>query len=151
MKALQGLSLPECGIRLTQATVDALSGMTDLNSLNLRNNPLGMSLDLSNLSELIALDLSNAELTEVPQGLFTHTHLRLADLSNNLITAMPIELMEANPALTANFNFNGNPLSPQSLQRVVAHYYETDNPLGIPEATGMPRPADLPPDVEMES
>ncbi len=151
MKALQALSLPECGIRLTQATVDALSGMTDLNSLNLRNNPLGMSLDLSNLSELIALDLSNAELTEVPQGLFTHTHLRLADLSNNLITAMPIELMEANPALTANFNFNGNPLSPQSLQRVVAHYYETGNPLGIPEATGMPRPADLPPDVEMES
>ncbi|TVT84090.1 dermonecrotic toxin domain-containing protein [Pseudomonas sp. H3(2019)] len=151
MRSLTALSLPECNITLTRQTLDALAGMENLDSLNLRDNLLGLTPDLSNMTRLHSLDLSNSGLTEAPKGLFNSASLIHADLSNNAITEMPIELMEADPDITANFDFRNNPLSPESLQRVAAYYYQTGNTLNITGVAGMPRPTDLAPDVELES
>lgn len=151
MRHLTALSLPECRITLTRPTLNALNGMETLDSLNLRGNPLGLTPDLSNMRELFSLDLSNTGISETPRGLFKNTGLMHANLSNNAITEIPIELMEANPDNTENFNFSGNPLSPRSLERVAAHFHDTGNTLGIAAVTGMPRPADIAPDVDMES
>jgi len=151
MRNLTSLSLPDCRITLTQTTLNALNGMEKLDSLNLRGNPLGLTPDLSNMRGLFTLDLSNTGIRETPIGLFDNPRLMHADLSNNMITEIPIELMEANPDNTENFNFRGNPLSARSLERLAAHFHDTGNTLGIGAVTGMPRPADIAPDVDMES
>ncbi|VVQ04386.1 hypothetical protein PS918_04500 [Pseudomonas fluorescens] len=151
MNSLTALSLPECRITLTRRTVDALADMENLDSLNLRNNPLGLTPDLRNLRHLSSLDLSNSGLREMPRGVLDSTSLTHADLSNNAITDMPIELLDANPDHTANYDLSGNPFSPRSLERIAAHYHETGNTLGINAVRGMPRPGNQPPDEEMES
>ncbi|WP_256669324.1 leucine-rich repeat domain-containing protein [Pseudomonas sp. C2B4] len=151
MRNLTALSLPECRITLTQRTLDALAGLENLDSLDLRDNPLDLTPDLRNLHELSSLNLSNTGLSEVPRGLLDSRSLTHADLSNNAITEMPSELTEATPDNTAGFNFSGNPFSAQSLERIAAHYHETGNTLGINAVRGMPRPGNLPPDVDMES
>lgn len=151
MKGLTALSLPECRITLTRQTVDALANMENLDSLNLRNNPLGLTPDLRNLRKLSSLNLSNTGIREIPRGLFDRDSLIQADLSNNAITDMPIELLDANPDHTANYDFSGNPFSAQSLERIAAHYHETGNTLGINAVRGMPRPDSPPPDEDVKS
>lgn len=151
MRDLTALSLTECHITLTRATLNALNGMENLDSLNLRRNPLGLTPDLSNMRELSALDLSNTGIFDTPRGLFRNAGLMYADLSNNMITEIPIELMEANPDITDNFNFGGNPLSTRSLERVAAHFHDTGNTLGIAAVMGMPRPIDIAPDIDIET
>ncbi|HWT68286.1 MAG TPA: DUF6543 domain-containing protein [Pseudomonas sp.] len=151
MPRLNALSLPECRITLTRQTADALAGMENLDSLNLRNNPLGLTPDLRNMRELSSLDLSSTGLSEIPKGLLDSRNLFHADLSDNAITHMPSELMETHPANTADFNFSGNPFTTQSLERIAAYFHETGNTLGIDEVAGMPRPGNLPPDLDMES
>jgi len=151
MKSLTALSLPECRITLTRKTANALAGMDNLDSLNLSGNPLGLTPDLRNLQGLSSLNLSNTGLRDVPRGVFTHSSLTHADLSNNAITDMPVELMEADADNTADFNFSGNPFTAQSLQRIAAYFHDTGNTLGIAAVEGMPRPDDIAPNVEMES
>ncbi|MGY2261416.1 dermonecrotic toxin domain-containing protein [Pseudomonas sp. SDO55104_S430] len=151
MKRLTALSLPECRVTLSRTTANALAGMDNLNSLNLRDNPLGRTPDLRNLRELSTLNLSNTGLREIPRGVLDSRALMYADLSDNAITEMPVELMETNPDNTADFDFSGNPFTPQSLQRIAAYFHDTGNTLGIEAVAGMPRPGDIAPDVDMES
>jgi Leucine-rich repeat (LRR) protein len=151
MAKLKTLNLSKCNVTLTPQTVEALASMDNLIILNLRKNPLELTPDISRLDSLLTLDLSKCELTEAPKGLFTSRSLRSASLHDNAITEIPIEILEAGPALTINFDFRNNPLSPESLQRVVTHYYKTGNTLNIPGIAGMPRPTGFLPDVEMES
>lgn len=151
MGQLREMSLSECHITLTTQTLHALGSMDNLLSLNLSNNPLGLTPDISRLDALLTLDLSNTAITQPPKGLFNSHGLRFAYLNDNAITEMPIELIEAEPVYTANFDFRNNPLSPQSLQRVAAYYYKTGNTLNIPGVAGMPRPPGFAPEVELES
>lgn len=151
MHSLTALSLPECRITLSRNSRDALAGMINLDSLNLSGNPLRRTPDLRNLQQLSTLNLSNTGLRDVPKGLFESPNLVQVDLSGNAVTEMPVELMQANPDLTANYNFRGNPFTAQSLQRIATYFHETGNTLGIDAVAGMPRPGNRPPDVERES
>lgn len=151
MHSLTALSLPDCRITLSRNSRDALAGMINLDSLNLSGNPLRRTPDLRNLQQLSTLNLSNTGLRDVPKGLFESPNLVQVDLSGNAVTEMPVELMQANPDLTANYNFRGNPFTAQSLQRIATYFHETGNTLGIDAVAGMPRPGNRPPDVERES
>jgi Leucine-rich repeat (LRR) protein len=138
MGRLSVLSLPECGITLTQETAGALAGMEHLDHLNLRENPLGPSPDLSHMTEISSLDLSHTGLTEIPKGVLSITTWTDVDLSHNAITEMPPELMEMDPGVGESFDFSNNPFNAQSRQRIAAYYRATENDLGIDEIADMP-------------
>ncbi|WP_050483070.1 dermonecrotic toxin domain-containing protein [Pseudomonas sp. Ant30-3] len=121
MRDLTSLSLVDCQITLTPLAIDAMAALDQLKVLDLRNNPLGQIPALSPLRELTTLNVSNAGLTEVPQGLFSHGRLRKADLSGNSIIELPEALLTANPTNTAELDFSGNPLSPPSQLNLVIY------------------------------
>lgn len=115
MEDLAELNLPECNVTLTPANVDALSVMNNLSRLELRNNSLGLTPDLSQMTALVWLDLGNTGLSRIPSGLFNRPHLVYADLSGNAFTDLPAELASIN---SADFIFSDNPLSGESLHHV---------------------------------
>ncbi|MGH8389530.1 MAG: dermonecrotic toxin domain-containing protein [Pseudomonas sp.] len=150
MGRLTVLSLPECAITLTPTTVDALAGMDRLDHLNLRNNPLGMSPDLSHMTEISSLNLSHTGISEIPRGLFSINTWTDVDLSHNVITEMPIELIEVEAGVGESFDFSENPLTDESLERIAVYYRATDNDLGIPAVANMPRPEGEASDTDIE-
>lgn len=150
MRQLTALSLPECHITLDRVSVDALAGLHDLDSLNLRGNPLGLAPDLSHMQDLTSLDLSHTGLTVMPKGLLANHGLLSAQLSYNAITQVPIELTQAAAHFTQGFDLRGNPLSAQSLERIAAHFRETGNTLGIDGLTQRPRADDPANGIDME-
>ncbi|MDX9667316.1 hypothetical protein QMK50_20315 [Pseudomonas sp. P5_152] len=150
MRRLTVLSLSECRITLTQETVDGLAGMNNLDHLNLRDNPLGLSPDLSQMTDISSLDLSHTGITEIPRGVLSINSWTDVDLSYNAITEMPVELMEVDPDVGESFDFSGNPFTEQSMQRIAAYYHATENDLGF-EQTDLPAPIDPAPDTDIET
>ncbi|MBD0682433.1 leucine-rich repeat domain-containing protein [Pseudomonas sp. PSB11] len=150
MARLTALSLPECRITLTQQTLDGLAGIEHLDHLNLRNNPLGPSPDLSNMRGISTLNLSHTGITELPAGLLNIDTLTDVDLSHNAITEMPAELMEVHPDRSDGFDFSGNPFSEESLQRIAAYFRKTGNDLNIDGIANRPAAPDEAPDIDME-
>ncbi|WP_191623202.1 leucine-rich repeat domain-containing protein [Pseudomonas fluorescens] len=148
MEQLTSLSLPHGNITLTHSTLNALAGMEQLDYLNLRNNPLGLTPDLSNMNGMSILNLSETGITHIPDGLWRIETWLNVDLSNNAITVMPPELLEVPPDVGENLDFSGNPFNEESL-RIIANYYrETDNDLGINEVADISDDEDNMPPIE---
>ncbi|MFJ2483738.1 dermonecrotic toxin domain-containing protein [Pseudomonas sp. NPDC087598] len=118
LEKLTLLNLPECNISLTEEAATALGALEDLQNLNLRNNPLGRAPDIDRMKQLSHLDLSNTGLTETWPALFERISLSHADLSDNAISELPVELLRGDHRLSADFNFSGNPLSELARQRL---------------------------------
>ncbi|NYH10428.1 dermonecrotic toxin domain-containing protein [Pseudomonas moraviensis] len=150
MNRLTALSLPDCEIRLTSESVAALAGMDRLEVLNLRDNPLELTPDISNLHSLTDLDLSDTGITEIPKGALENLHWNEIDLSGNAITDVPEEIMDVPASVGDRYDLRNNPLSPQSLARVRAYYQETGNNLNVNGIDGTPRPPQMRPDMEIE-
>ncbi|MBC3244749.1 leucine-rich repeat domain-containing protein [Pseudomonas lurida] len=139
---LSTLSLTESAVRLTPASVNALTGMNNLAYLDLSENPLGLTPDVSHLNALESLYLQDTAITETPQGLFTLRELRTLDLSDNRIEALPAALTELATELDHESDFSGNPWSAQSLDHLRQYYLQTGNDLAVEAArrdvTGTP-------------
>lgn len=150
MPKLTVLSLTECRITLTPRTLNALAGMENLDLLNLRDNPLGLAPDLSNMRAITTLDLSHTGISEIPRGFFDIESWTEVDLRFNQITEMPATLLDINPDVSDSFNFNGNPFSAQSLQRIATYYNQTNNDLGIEEIANLPLVGHQPTNEEIE-
>ncbi|MGE8150959.1 dermonecrotic toxin domain-containing protein [Pseudomonas vancouverensis] len=133
---LKLLSLQECRITLTESTLDHLAGMTHLEYLNLRGNPLGLTPDCSRMQALIHADLSNTGISEIPAGLLSNDNIDDLDLSNNAITEMPAAIMDVDPDRT--LNFRDNPFTQASLERITRFYRRTGNDLGLEGLDDMP-------------
>jgi hypothetical protein len=118
MRELVTLTLDNCDIRLSEASVEGLAHIEQLTLLDLSNNPLGLSPDLRFMRRLDSLYLSDTGLNEVPVGLFESESLAFADLRNNEIAHLPDELFEVPDVRQVNFNFRNNPLDEATLQRV---------------------------------
>lgn len=131
---LSTLSLTECTIGLTPTSVDALSGIKDLVYLDLSDNILGISPDVSHLTRLESLYLQDTEITRLPHGLFALPELRILDLSDNLIEALPADFLELTSPLDAASDLSGNPWSPQSLRYLRQYYLQTGNDLAVAQA-----------------
>lgn len=149
LNRLTALSLSDCGISLTPESVAALAGMDKLEVLNLSDNPLGLTPDLSNLQSLTELDLSHTGISEIPKGVLENLHWGEIDLSGNAITEVPETLMEVPPTIGDRYDLGGNPLSAQSLARIRAYYEETGNDLNVAGIDGTP-PPQVRPDMEIE-
>lgn len=150
MSQLTALSLPDCEISLTPESVAALAGMDKLEVLNLRDNPLGLTPDVSNLHGLTDLDLSDTGITDIPRGALENLHWNEIDLSGNAITDVPEEIMDVPAAVGDRYDLRDNPLSTESKARIRAYYHETGNNLNVAGIDDTPRPAEMRLDLEIE-
>ncbi|WP_218277846.1 DUF6543 domain-containing protein [Pseudomonas sp. HMWF021] len=131
MGELTSLTLTECAIQLTEPTATALSGMTTLDTLNLNRNPLGLTPDVSRMSDLSILSLAHTGITEIPRGLFQLPELYMADLSHNAIVNIPADVLELPPIIANGIDLAANPLSSDSLQRLTAYFAQTGRSFNV--------------------
>ncbi|WP_226475862.1 NEL-type E3 ubiquitin ligase domain-containing protein [Pseudomonas sp. MWU16-30323] len=89
MKELTYLDLSDNAIRLTESTATRLAGLTRLEVLNLKSNPLGQLPDFSGMTRLRTLNLRLTGIDQWPPGLLDLPALEVVDLSANRLTAVP--------------------------------------------------------------
>lgn len=131
MSQLRSLSLPDCYISLSPESTNALAGMEQLEYLDLGHNPLGQTLDLSQMPSLATVLLNDTGLTEIPHGLLQLTELDWADLSGNAITEVPSDVLEMPLDIAENISLRGNPLSEESLLRLIDYFEGTGADFGV--------------------
>jgi Leucine-rich repeat (LRR) protein len=133
MGELRSLSLPRCRVSLSLESATALAGMDTLDYLDLGVNPLGQNLDLRQMPKLATVLLNDTGITEVPPGLFQLTELDWADMSANAISEIPSDVLELPAEVAENISFRGNPLSEESLLRLIAYFEHTGVDFSVEE------------------
>ncbi|MEJ5060550.1 MULTISPECIES: dermonecrotic toxin domain-containing protein [unclassified Pseudomonas] len=131
MDELTSVNFPECNITLTPQSVSGLAEMTRLNFLDLSNNPLGLAPDVSQMSDLATLQLTNCGLTELPSGLLQLKSLDTADLSSNAITRIPSDILELPMEIAESIELRDNPFSEESLQILLEYFRLTNIDFGV--------------------
>ncbi|MGF6208906.1 NEL-type E3 ubiquitin ligase domain-containing protein [Pseudomonas frederiksbergensis] len=136
MPLLETLNLSENQIRLTSASVDELAGLTHLKTLNLSNNPtLNLAPNVAQMTQLKRLDLRSTGINQWPPGATGLPRLQVLDLRYNRISQIPEDVYAASNRLNNGTDIAGNPLSPETFQRVVNYQLTTEISLGL-AATG---------------
>ena len=135
MPKLTSLELANCAIRLTPATARALSDLHTLEFLDLSNNPLGHTPDVSQMRQLTSLHLHNTRISELPTGVFELRDLQNLDLSRNQLREIPQVLMEMLQNFHDDSDLSHNPWSAQSLNRLRQYYVQTGIDFQIAEIT----------------
>nr|WP_256735620.1 DUF6543 domain-containing protein [Pseudomonas sp. dw_612] len=133
MGELVALVLPECRISLTPETVAALAGMEHLDYLDLSDNPLLRTPDVSQMPELSTLILNNTHITELPPGLLQLQTLDIANLSNNAIRELPSDILELPTEIGVNIDLSDNPLSERSLTLLIDYFRLSGHDFGVEE------------------
>jgi hypothetical protein len=110
MPDLSRLSLAHNKLQLTEQTLAKLNGLRSLQHLNLNENPLGATPDVSQMFNLRRLLLEDTGLTEMPKGLGRLLYLEWADLSRNEIKSLPDWLFKTPRRFSQTLNLRLNPL-----------------------------------------
>jgi Leucine-rich repeat (LRR) protein len=108
--------------------------MRTLQYLDLGGNRLGLTPDVSQLTELETLYLPDTDITQIPQGLFALRELRTLDLSDNLIEEVPADFLQLATQLDTASDLSGNPLSAASLDILRQYYTQTGDDLEVAAA-----------------
>ncbi|WP_434596440.1 hypothetical protein J3Q09_08325 [Pseudomonas sp. R4-83] len=111
MLDLKRLSLAGNKLQLTEQTLAKLNGLDTLHYLNLSENPLGATPDVTRLFFLRRLLLRDSGLTEMPKGLARLQYLDWADLSENHIKSLPQWLFKMPRRFSQTLNLGRNPLA----------------------------------------
>ncbi|NWA28309.1 hypothetical protein HX870_27750 [Pseudomonas gingeri] len=140
MPALAHLHLPGNQIVLNAQASALLASLTRLRFLNLSDNPLLLSPDVSQMSDLESLLLRHGELDRWPVGLSRLRNLQRVDLRDNRISTIP-EAIYAGPAsINRVTHLHDNPpLSIEGMQRLQRYERETGINFGI-DTPGRQRP-----------
>src|SRR5690606_37801099 len=126
-------------IRLTQTSAAELSDLRNLEYLDLSHNThVGISPDVSKMSELETLMIESAGLTEPPHGVFNLPRLDVLSLTDNRMTELPDDLFELEPDRADGFNLNGNDFSPETIAKLRHYYRRHAVDFGVPEARQPP-------------
>lgn len=128
MDGLTRLDLSENQIRLTPETARILSGRVTVRGWVLRDNPLGITPDFSQITDMRSLSMQRTGIVDWPNGLQDQPLLAQVELYDNEITIIPdavIAPSDERLADTERVNnvtrVHGNPLSEETLQRVRAY------------------------------
>ena len=97
MNDLTVLSLGFNDIRLTSQSTAKLSALSNLETLMLNNNPLGMSPDFSAMSRLKKVSLSSTGIDQWPVGLRADTGLDYVNLDGNRLSEVPAISLDPPP------------------------------------------------------
>lgn len=131
LQNLTELRLENSSITLTPDSAAGLAGLEHLEYIDLDDNPLNITPDFSNMTNLNTVHLRNTELTHFPLSLLGLSEIEVIDLSENLITELPTELFEAPAYITAGLDLEDNPLSQESLRRVREYFAQTEIGMNI--------------------
>ncbi|UZE10568.1 dermonecrotic toxin domain-containing protein [Pseudomonas sp. B21-053] len=131
MGELTALVLSNCRISLTENTVAGLASMERMDFLDLSNNPLMRTPDISQMPDLSTLVLNDTHITELPPGLLKLKSLDTANLSNNAIRELPSDLLELPMETGESINLRGNPFSERSLQLLHAYFKQNSTDFGV--------------------
>lgn len=118
MPNLQRLSLQRNRIILDPGQATILASCPNLMFVDLSHNPLGRPFSLSGLARLRELRLADTGIRDVPYALIQSASLRVVDLRDNLITAMPEDFYESPLWMEHEVHLNGNPFSEPEAQRL---------------------------------
>lgn len=118
---LLSLDLEENRITWDAQQQQRLNQHTQLHALSLANNPLIEAPDVSTLTELVGLDMSNTSLTRLPVGLQIMQEPFLLNLSSNQFTHLPEELMLPFDSAQA-MRLESEYLSQEVLEQIDAYY-----------------------------
>ncbi|NVZ56469.1 hypothetical protein HX797_09335 [Pseudomonas edaphica] len=128
MNELARLSLQNNRIRLTAESAALLSSRATLSDLMLNDNPLGLTPDFSQMTDLRTLQMKNTGIDTWPAGLVERTNLLWVDLSQNSITTIPDsviapsdEQLAQTERVTRVTDIGENPLTEQTRQQVREH------------------------------
>ena len=132
---LSSLELNNCAITLTTDSARSVADLSTMEFLDLSDNPLTLPPDVSGMSQLVSLHLRATQISTVPTGVFQLTELQTLDLSDNLITDIPPDLLEMIPTFHEDCDLSGNPLSAQSLEYLRRYFERTGNAFQVVEAT----------------
>lgn len=133
MTQLTHLNLSDNDIRLTEASAQRLASMVNLRELIMDNNPhLGVTPDVSAMSQLHRLQLVNTGLTQWPIGAETLARLEDLHLQENAISEIPeaVFTQERIGLPRRNVLLHDNPLSPATLERIEEYRRNTGVRLG---------------------
>jgi Leucine-rich repeat (LRR) protein len=121
---LTELTLRDCGVTFTPADEHLLATLSDLELLDLSNNPLAVIPDLEPLPALRDILLSNSGITAVPNGVANHPSLKNALLNDNRITDLPEAFFNLDLDLADGLTLTNNPLSMAARERIKTYYVE---------------------------
>ncbi|MBA5707581.1 hypothetical protein DT037_10905 [Pseudomonas fulva] len=99
-----------------QATI--LASCSNLRYLDLSRNPLGRPFSVGGLTHLHELRIAGAGLRSLPYQLLESTSLRVVDLRDNLLTALPDDFYESRLWVEGEVHLGGNPLSAAERERL---------------------------------
>lgn len=131
MGELKSLSMTGSSLTLTTQSALELAQMEHLEYLDLSYNPLGATPDVSQMPELKTLLLNDTGITELPPGLFQFADMDSVDLSSNAITHIPADILEMPLDVAEGVNLRHNPLSAESVQRLIAYFQRTGIDFGV--------------------
>jgi hypothetical protein len=132
MSRLVHLDLSDNLIQLTPMSVAQLADMTRLQSVNLAFNPsLTRAPDISKLQRLEQLKLQGTGINQWPKGASGLPQLRELDLRDNRIETLADEVFQGSAVPNKGTNLHGNPLSPDTLKKVIAYQQKTGVSLGV--------------------
>jgi len=131
MKSLQKLDLSGNAIELTAEGAAHLSELGNLKELNLLGNPLGLPVDVSDMSRLQYLNLRHTQATTWPIGVHALNTLKSLDLRDNLIREIPDAAFSAPQDLNAVTYLHDNPLTPAAEERLDSYARRTGINMGF--------------------
>ncbi|MFD2883003.1 hypothetical protein ACFS4T_08790 [Pseudomonas lini] len=131
MGDLTALSMTDCQLTLTAQSALELAQMERLDYLDLSDNPLGATPDVSQMPRLTTLLLNDTGIAELPPGLLQLKFLDTVDLSANAITHIPADILELSVDVGESINLRGNPLSEESVQTLISYFRQTGVDFGV--------------------
>lgn len=133
LRHLTSLNLRSTEMTFTDAMASRLKELTQLQRLDLSDNPLAIPPLLIGMNELRWLNLRNTGIRKCPIIMVDHPYMELLDLRHNQITRVPPPIM--NQAITRErVLLHGNPLTDEdTLLRLVEHRQRTGINLWLSE------------------
>ncbi|MGL6242502.1 NEL-type E3 ubiquitin ligase domain-containing protein [Pseudomonas sp.] len=131
MPDLEHLSLKGNQIKLTEHTLPKLADMRNLRTLELSDNHLGATIDVSKMLDLQSLFLSSTHATELPVGLSRLPYLNMVDLRDNQIQELPDWLFRVPARFARVINLRSNSISAVSRAKLERYHATTGVGMGL--------------------
>ncbi|VVM74148.1 hypothetical protein PS662_01963 [Pseudomonas fluorescens] len=122
---LTSLNLRNTHLKLSERNAGKLDDLTNLQHLDMSDNPLGDPPLVMSLYQLRSLNLNNTGIKVCPTGIMDRPYLTLLDLGDNQITRVPPAVLSQAIARDRVI-LGGNPITDEdTLQRLVTHREQT--------------------------
>lgn len=131
LSSLVELSLAGNRVPFQPTDQQALAGLVNLQYLNLHGCVLSGRLDVTQLTELRELNLSQTQSSTWPMGVMQLPHLTHLDLSHNQISTVPPEVLDGPQAINRVTSLRDNPLTAAAIEQLQVYQARTGINFGL--------------------